>query len=295
MEVRRLIAWHVLMALLFAGACQRAPASVPPQPAPAATVADSSGPAPSAAEGGTPNRLAVAGSTRGTVACGTSRCAVPAEICVSLAPTAGAGSTFRCVPKGRELEVEQAYACDDASDCADGQACCLGLESASLTYACSERSGARANCALEICVEAGGTPCPSGQVCKAGVCAPDGARATCNGGQRCPLSAPMCVWAKGAASCTLEPTGPSEGEPSSTDVRMSCSSKRDCGDGLRCCTNALGNSTSCRVNCDYANNQELCEHDADCPTGGSSMLRCLPANFGESPRFPAWIRFCQAR
>ena len=260
-----MIAWRVLTALLFAGACQPPPAAVPRPRAPAASVVDSSsGPAAPAVErDAPPNRLAVAGSTRGNVACGASRCAVPAEICVSLEQTAGAGATFRCVPKGRELEAEQAYACDDASDCAEGQTCCLGVESASSTYACSERSGARANCALEICVEGGGAPCPTGQVCKAGVCAPDGARATCNGGQRCPLSAPICVWAKGAATCTRQLTGRSDGEPSPTEVRMSCSSKRDCGDGLRCCTNALGDSSSCRVNCDYANNQELCERDAD--------------------------------
>jgi len=288
---------RVLTALPFAGACQPPPAAVPQPRAPAASVVDSpSSPAASAAEGDAPpNRLAVAGSTRGTVACGTSRCAVPAEICVSLEPTAGTGAGFRCVPKGRELEAEQAYACDDASDCAEGQACCLGFESASLLYACSERSGARANCALEACVEAGGAPCPTGQVCKAGVCAPDGARATCNGGQRCPLSAPICVWAKGAATCARDRTGPNAGEPSSLEVRMSCSSNRDCGDGLRCCTNALGDSTSCRVNCDYANNQELCLHDADCPADASRTLRCLSANSGESAHFPPWVRVCQER
>lgn len=291
----RTIAGRVLAAALFALGCRAVPAVGPHEGAPA-TITDPPRPAapPTPDDSAPPNRLLAAGNTRGTVACGASRCTVPAEICVLLEPSAGAAANFRCVQRGRELEAAQSFACDDASDCSNGQACCLGFQSASEVYACSERSGANANCALESCVEPGGAPCPTGQVCKAGTCAPASAGATCSGGQRCPLSAPICVWASGAAACARE-VADSASEPSTTAVRMSCTATRDCGAGLRCCTNALGNNTSCRVNCDAANNQELCERDADCPAGGSTKLRCAPPSADEPAHFPRWVRFCQAR
>jgi len=221
---------------------------------------------------------------------------VPREICVLRAIAGNADApTWLCQPSDRELAGEESYACDDASDCADGQACCLGFESASVVYACSVRSGARANCALESCVEAGGAPCPSAQVCRAGACVPADAGARCVGGKRCPPPAPICVWARGIATCTGERERSDPAEPAPNELRMSCASNADCGIGLRCCTNALGNATSCRVNCDLANNLALCDKDADCPAEGSQKLRCLPASAQAPGHFPAWVRVCGER
>ena len=296
-----------LTALLCAAACRPGPAVVPSErvsapaaapservPAPTATISHP-GATPAAAESAPPNRVGIAGSTRGTVACGAARCTVPRETCVLKEPAGSGGAlSWQCLTNDRELDVEQSYACDDASDCADGQACCLGFQTASVAYACSVRSGTRTNCALESCVEGGGAACPAGQVCKAGACLPADARATCNGG-RCPTSAPICVWAAGAATCASDTAGSAAGEPSPNQLRMSCAANQDCGTGLRCCTNALGNATSCRVNCDAANNLQLCERDADCPAVDSRRLRCLPSSSEAPGHFPAWVQVCGAR
>ena len=296
-------AW--LTALLFAlVACRSTPATAPNRPAPAARSPDAP-PAPGtdsrteappeAAESALPNRVGAIGSTRGTVACGVSRCRVPGELCVLLGSTANARApSWQCVASDRKLEDEQRYACDDASDCAGGQACCLGLESAFVAYACSARSGAQANCALESCVTEGGVPCPVGQACREGTCAPADARATCNGGQRCPASAPICVWANGNATCASDSPLAAPSAPKPNELRMSCASHEDCGAGLHCCSNALGDATGCRVACDLANNLQLCRSDADCRGASSAKMRCLPAHAENPGHFPAWVRVCSA-
>lgn len=295
-------AW--LTALLFAlVACRSTPATSPNQPAPAAASPGSApGPdsrtearPPVATESALPNRVGALGSTRGTVACGDSRCRVPGEICVLLSSPANTRApSWQCLPSDRKLDDEQRFACDDASDCAGGQACCLGLESAFVAYGCSPRSGARANCALESCVAEGGLPCPVGQACRAGTCAPADARATCTGDQRCPASAPICVWANANARCASDSPLAELSAPRPKQLRMSCASNEDCGAGLRCCTNALGDATSCRVACDLANNLQLCRRDADCRGANSAKRRCLPAQTVNPGHFPDWVRACAA-
>ncbi len=288
--------WHGLAPLLFAVACRPAPAVLPHDraAAPAVTLSHSEASQAAAPEGALPNRLAVAGSTRGTVACGASRCAVPGEICVLLdAPRSAPAPAWQCLPSGHVVDGEPRYACDDASDCTGGQACCLGFESAFVAYACSARSGPRANCALESCVAGAGAPCPAGQVCSAGACVPADARATCNGGQRCPASAPICLWAKGVATCVATVAAVDTAELLPDELHMSCASNEDCGGALRCCSSALGNATSCRVNCDAANNLQLCQHDVDCLAASSAKRYCLRA---EDPgHFPPWVRTCTVR
>ncbi|MEI9947571.1 MAG: hypothetical protein WDO74_00940 [Pseudomonadota bacterium] len=115
----------------------------------------------------------------------------------------------------------------------------------------------------------------------------------CNGGQRCPASAPICLWAKGVATCVATVAAVDTAELLPDELHMSCASNEDCGGALRCCSSALGNATSCRVNCDAANNLQLCQHDVDCLAASSAKRYCLRA---EDPgHFPPWVRTCTVR
>ncbi|HYQ42868.1 MAG TPA: hypothetical protein VER11_12895 [Polyangiaceae bacterium] len=282
----RSIEWRCTVVWLLASACRPSPAAAPRASSHAPVVQV----LPEAqTDSVVPNRLGIGGNTRGTVACGSARCNAPREVCALM--ESGSVLTWQCVPSEREVDTEQRYACDDESDCGDGQTCCLGFESAFVHYACSARSGASANCALESCVP-GGAPCPALQLCKAGSCAPSDARATCNQGQRCPASTPICQWAQGIATCVSEPTHGDQDELSSSRLLLSCTSSRDCGVGLQCCSNAIGSESSCRVGCDLANNQQLCERDADCASGGAQKFVCLPAEQQNPGHFPPWVRVC---
>lgn len=261
----------------------RAPA--PPtkaEPEPSAT------PTPALESASETARLRAPGSTRSRIACGKARCEASKEQCIST------DDDWRCVSVNQHQDSETQYACDEASDCARGEACCLSFASALDRYACTRRSGNDADCRLEVCVEGDGAPCPTGQVCKDGVCQAPARVATCEGGQRCPVDAPVCVFSGGAGRCAsaLEARAtPHDGAYAS----LYCSKPSDCGVGARCCTNALWNGTACFTNCDTANNGQLCTSDRDCRglALSAEQLRCLPAQGNEAASaLPPWVRLC---
>jgi hypothetical protein len=72
---------------------------------------------------------------------------------------------------------------------------------------------------------------------------------------------------------------------------LRCTRNKDCGAGMNCCTGmALGPSESfCSLSCDLANSMKYCTTDADCPTLGPILLRCLKPGAD----LPRWSKLCQ--
>lgn len=228
----------------------QATSDVPPPPPPAPTEL--------------PPREGAPGSTRGTIACGTARCDASTQVCV---PNFQA-NVWACVAK--DAPRDSYLACDDGTDCPQGQTCCQGFASANTEVKCSTRSGPEADCASELC-SPGGARCPAGQRCEGGYCRVEAA-ASCVVGKRnvrCGKDAPFCLWgaeprcaARDEASALADALGSSD-----TTVRgvLSCTKKSDCG-SMECCTGgALGPAmTYCANACDAANTMRVCDTNSDC-------------------------------
>jgi len=250
-----------------------------------------------------PDRNAVGGSTRGTIACGDRRCTARTEMCFfGPAPGAEAGRRYQCVPSGSSPgEFRDArYRCDDASDCAAGEACCITQQAAGGDYACIPRARVNQECALEVCEEGGG-PCPEGLSCRDGACS-GLVRAECGPERkRCPAERPYCSYRRTGSRCvTSEETDPlfveygelPRDEPGGI---YSCSRTADCAGGQKCCAANGGRVTFCAPTCDTVNGARVsectelraqCGKDAACTAG----LRCAPQAVA-----PPWIKMCAGR
>jgi hypothetical protein len=116
----------------------------------------------------------------GNIECGTSQCAVPGNECCN-----GTDGTLSCLSVVKTCAGNQ-QACDEKSDCPDGQICCLKVTDFSGDFTIS-------------CVT--GTTCPSdvaaAQVCKTNAECPGGACTlyTCQGQvtEACSAPSPICT------------------------------------------------------------------------------------------------------
>jgi hypothetical protein len=247
-------------------------------------------------EGPEQKREAAPGSTRGTIACGTTRCRARQEVCLATAGETG----WACAPTD-EGATDAVYACDDSSDCQAPRVCCRTFASASWVQSCELPHD---NCPERACAGPEGAPCPSGQRCSEdGLCVVD-ARATCVDSKPCPPSAPVCVWSK-SARCE----NPDRIDWTQESVaHFECTTQKDCGT-QKCCTRMshylLG--TACQNTCGFDLQMVLCSTDKDCDTmvkqwcgskapGCGKHLRCTPADPGDTgslyPAPPPWYKLC---
>jgi hypothetical protein len=237
-------------------------------------------------------RRGAPGSTRGTIACGESRCVAGKESCIA---NAVAGKWI-CVPSSDPLQ-DGGYRCDDGTDCPQGETCCMSFASASTLVACTTRNR---DCPAEMCEE-GGARCPAGQTCRDGLCRV-ASRASC-GKQVCSLEKPLCIWGKDAkcgdgADAERIETAKADGG-AADDTGIYASTKRtDCRTQM-CCTGALGpDRTFCANQCDLANNQIVCDRDTDCASvnaaycSGASCAKCRKPEAERSSGLPPWMKFC---
>jgi hypothetical protein len=227
-------------------------------------------------------RTGAPGTTRGTIACGHTRCRAGQDACIS-------DPGWHCIPAGEDAETEERYACDDGSDCPSGQACCLSFASALSFYGCVSE---RAECRQEVCVVGDGTPCPKGQQCDQGECRPPARPATC-GSSRCPAARPWCLWSGEKATCVAADQLPEPGEPSTRLLR--CSRPGDCGAGMACCTDAIWQQTHCATNCDMSNEGQICRANADCaPHLDGTRAKCTAVQSDEPSEaaLPSWLKVC---
>jgi hypothetical protein len=268
-------AWLAALALATVPSCKDAPR---PQPVTAPLPAASG----SAAEGDTEGQP---GSTPGAIACGEATCKTDGEICC-LDPAAKNG---RCVarPAGAlpgDLcgALPVTMACDDAADCAGGNACCIeDISSGDVTFHAHECGPFPCN-VEEVCVTGG--PClKTGWRCEerasdlytGGVCLFDDHGVGC-GPRRCSGDAAICCWdgAKGEGRCVASSDDCIVRDESGMAVRedlsaLGCRSAADCG-GYTCARNAMvpsGPIFGC-VSRWAAGDMGwviLCETAADCP------------------------------
>lgn len=188
-----------------------------------------------------PPRSGAPGSTRGTIACGEVRCKAPGEICgwdeAKLAWVCQSPKNLGSVENGR-------YACDDGTDCPDGETCCIEFENQSFgAHTCVPRGNVNSQCVVEICLK-DGARCPKGRTCVEGssnystdtavegVCVAPRGRATCAGKKRCPAEKPICVSTATGLQCTAE--GSDVYKSASGGKRYECTLQSDCNAGETC-------------------------------------------------------------
>ena len=242
------------------------------------------------------------GDTRGTIACGLTRCNAPHQACLF-----ESGLGYHCATPKSGGDDAATFWCDDASDCPSGTTCCQSFASAELVYHCVARND---DCAAEMC-EPGGAACPNGQVCSGldGFCSAPPKPATCQDGRACPKAQPVCLWRGAHGRCVDDPAAQAAldvlqgGETQDAEGVHHCLLPRDCGPGEHCCTSmVLADAfTHCSINCDLTNSMQACASDSDCRIVASALcgdvrgcrVRCVRPHGDPSNTTPAWFKTCQ--
>lgn len=247
-----------LVALVFFGCSKQTskqqPAPVAPPPnAPAAPAVDTQRP-----------------STTGAVHCGDQTCVVGESRCWM--PQGGAP---RCVSQSEASgfaqsgrEEDAVIACDDASDCAEGEICCAGQYRGGTgphMHLCNEGP---CDVAIACAVP---SDCPKGLYCKKletgfGHCEVAEPGVQC-GTSRCTGATPVCCWNPGTGKGRCIAEEGSEAACSGDDEeRLRCRGKGDCG-GYHCCVMMLS-QTECHSTCPGPSLTVACQTMADCPPEG---------------------------
>lgn len=240
-----------------------------------------------------PRRAGAPGSTRGTVACGATRCTSP-DACA----WDDATSAWRCGPA---RPGDFVFACDDGTDCPQGETCCRVFESSATDHGtCVARAEVDRRCSDEICLQ-GGAKCPAGRACTsqspddAGSCEAPKGPATCTGKKPCPAERPICTMQDAGLACVEAGSPAYRGV--SPERRWQCTRPEDCSGGDTCFlafgerANELGtvcgrwsaSQSGARI-CD-ATGPSPCGADAKCPAatecrlleGGSAWMGVLEA------------------
>lgn len=251
--------------------------------------------------------------TPGLVPCGRdgARCDIATELCCNnpakgtgecMARSAGAASAEdECWKTGR---YPVTLTCDEASDCPQGQACCIQ------DLASGEPSAYRSECAplpcnvAEICVP--GAPCAGrGRVCRqdaetgeaGGRCALESPGSAC-GDRRCEGTSPVCCWdvARATGRCVGDATEclqpDAQGTATAEAVVLECSSGEDCG-GYPCAHSGVsvpGVIYACtsRWAAGDMGFTILCRTARDCPEYPGRARRGCERN----PELPPWVSTC---
>ncbi len=228
------------------------------------------------------------GSTRGTIACGASRCIAGKQAC-------NLQQVTECVASGATPDGGMLF-CDDGSDCGPGLTCCQTGASAALFQVCTPRKGPNSDCALEVC-EPDGAACPKGQYCEGRGCVSE-RHVTCAKARSVCAKNQYCEWQSGQARCVDDPRNPSSDEPGY--AAWACTRPSDCSVGQQCCTSSGSgwHHTYCAVNCDLTNTTTVCSTVGDCqrswqliPTGlrHRFKLGCAPID----DEAPPWLKGCK--
>ena len=244
-------------------------------------------------------RTGAPGSTKGTISCGTARCDASTHECDWDVDN----RQWSCVRQQKGGQAGPYLAnCDDASDCAASEACCLNTFQPASTHLCMPR--AHEFCRMEVCQE-GGAPCPRGTTCDRsrsvdllndengieGVCRAPASRATCANKERCPQEKPVCVMARKSNEPPTCEAETSELVLSFRAPAFGCTRQGDCKAGESCMFGARSQSAFCgkwkrdsfnALVCDPGGTvprlptetelKSVCAADADC----RKRLRCWP-------------------
>jgi hypothetical protein len=174
------------------------------------------------------------GSTRGSIACGKTRCKAPGKACIWSEEAFAWTCVARSIAPTLD-NLEPGIFCDDGTDCPQGQACCkLWVLRGNLNASCVPRPQVD-GCLEELCLE-GGAPCSPGRTCislrpdEPGVCEAEKGPATCAGQKRCPASAPLCAKTTAGLACVAKGTAAFD----AAIRRWQCTRQQDCHAGDRC-------------------------------------------------------------
>lgn len=238
-----------------------------------------------------PPRAGAAGSTRGTIACGAGRCFAPREVCIWVYQS----SAWGCLPAADVPATEYIrFACDDSSDCPNGNTCCHTLSREPGRSACV----ALEECAARICDGGDGAPCPAGQSCKNGVCLPDRPPpASCDGKKACPADKPFCFWQDTEGQCVAEEKGKellgAQEQEGGASLRR-CTRPADCAPGFRCCESSADGAwtSSCSLQCYEGQRADYCDTDADCAVNTDGSTACRKARSIGEAAMPPWSKRC---
>lgn len=257
--MRSRFTWVILGVVAAVAGCNRGPRST--DPSGAVVVAPTQGIDP-------PSAGPTAASGSGTVACGDARCVARAESCL-IVP----GAAPRCVRQTFEHPTDLGgdegvvLFCDDSSDCAAGEQCCLGnhwagpgpLGAACLTGTCPDSVACSP-----------GSQCPPGLRCEPaahgaqhGSCQPERPGAAC-GATRCVGATPICCENLEATTQRCVAT-PADCNPEEGPYR--CRNRGDCGGQYVCCAQMPAGSY-CMGVCPGPALGVLCDTVADCPPEG---------------------------
>ena len=219
------------------------------------------------------------------VACGADRCG-KGQLCCQQ------GDGERCVPAGEEAACRKAHgaklavaaACDESSDCAQGERCCggrLGKDEDGIAVRCTPaiecdkpwgRAGGLGIPAREVCTRGARCDKPDTTCLATGECVSAVSRVACGPQSACPADRPWCLWDAGSATGECIPRGPWLHE----EGVIECDDKADCP-GALCCLGAR--RTFCAVECDpdLAYAPLVCRGAASCGKRGDREPSCDPA------------------
>ena len=229
-------------------------------------------PLPVAASSGTPRGAA---SKSPSVACGGRACTPGEKCCVGIEDTSCVpdDGTRYCPDRAAQFT---AMTCDEADDCATGQACCAEYTAeGTKAFYCGEPP-----CSHHEACRPGGR-CQPGLRCQAesgdeagGRCVVSEPRARC-GGFSCEGDAPECCYSHAAELATCVAAGACDRDAA---FAFQCSSRADCA-GYFCCREPGG--YACAGRCDSGS--ALCVTVDDCPPSrGREATGCSAAADGRS-------------
>lgn len=248
-------------------------------------------------------RTDVPGDTRGTIACGETRCLAGKQAC------GGTG----CIPFSATRDYptndgEPVYECDDGSDCPAGSGCCALHMGGGY---CQPRFGKAPPlyCNAALCIPDAGAACPAGESCATPCddehcdsnCETRPMRATFAPGKQCDGGALVWTYASATGRCVGHRELDSLYQHQDDDDRIGifqCTRPSDCGSAMRCVTGGPKGS-SCQPAGELANNTYLCTSDADCRMGIQepfTRAKCQLASRNEYYKdfhFPPWVSVCR--
>jgi hypothetical protein len=211
-------------------------------------------------------------------------CAARTDVTPSLASEGEAWERFkrdltaqlaRCPGrKANKAWFTKAAYCDDAGDCPDKHACCLGEADLGLWYqmCVPARADGRTACEQhELCREDGPACVTRNTSCHKGRCMLTNPSSRCAKGT-CRGDKPVCCVRSGKAECTARDA--CTVDEATKAERYECGGSGDCPGGNFCCAGA--SSSWCAGSCDMVHGGAMCQNATDCPQiPARGRPRCL--------------------